>query len=211
MGSGSFPAGSRSARLASGGTGPPLSSTRSPRGTNSPVLRLGPPRTPGLSPRIRREARAPESIAESDSFAWPPEPLPEHEGAHRVSTSGAARRGWSSPQLQALKPAPAPTYVPSALPDGTALAEPRVPPACRLHARVRRRIERKAILGTSGSECLFLSLRGLQLGADGLHLLSIRTVETRRRSTRHPTQQHELRAMVDQVMEQLAPKHVTNR
>ena len=43
-------------------------------------------------------------------------------------------------QLQALEPAPAQTYASLAAPSaGAARTEFRAPPACRLHARVRRR------------------------------------------------------------------------
>src|SRR5262249_23951297 len=56
-----------------------------------------------------------------------------------------------------------------------------------------------------------LCVRGFQAGADGLHLLPIRTVQTRRRPAGHPAEQDQLRAVVNQMMQELVPEHVTER
>ena len=44
-----------------------------------------------------------------------------------------------------------------------------------------------------------------------LHLLAIRTVESRWYASSHPTQQDELRTMMNEVMEQLIPENLPDR
>ena len=55
------------------------------------------------------------------------------------------------------------------------------------------------------------TLVGFHPSAYRLHFLPIGAVQPRRRSAGHPAHHDELSAMVNQVMEQLAPEHVANR
>src|SRR6185503_5801612 len=56
-----------------------------------------------------------------------------------------------------------------------------------------------------------LSAAGCHALAHFLHLLAIRTVQSRRRTSGHPTQENKLRTMMNEVMKQLIPEDLTDR
>jgi hypothetical protein len=56
-----------------------------------------------------------------------------------------------------------------------------------------------------------LRRRGAHAIANYLHVFAIRAIQARRHSPRHPTQEHQLGTMVDEMVEQLIPEYFANR